>query len=174
MLSNTFRADATKQIRGFKSSVELTVRGVQGLLPTFARAKNLAEGAIACQPQWGPPTLAAATAQIQQAAVLRVSNHARDLQLAEGPKAPKLLALNSNYSFLTSVCLLARCEGAPFVGDIFATKDGRAPPPSKVGPRPAPRSQPRGMVRPTPARAWTFSPVILSVFSAAGFGAARG
>ena len=174
VLANTFRADATKQIRGFKISVELTARGVQGLLPTLARAKNLAEVAIACQPQWGAPTLAAATAQIQQAAGLRVSNPAKDRQLAEDPKAPKLLVLNSNYSFLTSLCLLARCGGAPFVGDIFATKDGRAPPPSKVGPRPAIRSQPRGMVRSTPARAWTLSPVILSMFSAAGFGAARG
>ena len=60
VLANTFRADATKQIRGFKISVELTARGVQGLLPTLARAKNLAEVAIACQPQWGAPTLAAA------------------------------------------------------------------------------------------------------------------
>ena len=170
MLANTFRADATKQLCGFKISLKITVRGVQGLLLKLARAQNLAEGGIASQEFWGAPTLAAATAQIQQAAGLRISNPARDLQLAANPKAPKHLTLNTTYPFVTSACLLARSKGAPFLGDIYATKEGRAPAPSKVGPCPAPRPQSCGMVRSPllergPAR---------SVFSAAGFGAARG
>ena len=160
-LANTFRQDNPKQLHGFKISFPITARGVQGLLPTLARAKHLAEGAIASQQQWGAPTLAAATAQIQHAAGLRVTNPARHLQLAEDPKAPKLLTLNTTHAFVTSMCLLARSEGAPFSGDIFATKDGRALAPSKVCPCPAHRSHLQGMVRSASARAWTRSPVIL-------------